>query len=122
MHQEVCEKTPLKEVETFLSLYSKQYMGFNVAHFYEKLPSYGIKKGYAFVRILLQTAGFVKKSQKRGKHRRKRPRKPLAGMMLHLDGSPHEWIPDLPGQACDPLVLMDDACKIRGYFKLYGTS
>ena len=103
------KKTPLEEVETILSLYSKQYMGFNVAHFHEKLPSYGIKRGYTFVKTLLQTAGFVKKSQKRGKHRRKRPRKPLAGMMLHLDGSPHEWIPDLPGQVFDLLVLMDDA-------------
>jgi transposase len=103
------KKTPLEEVETILSLYSKQYMGFNVAHFHEKLPSYGIKRGYTFVKTLLQTAGLVKKAQKRGKHRIKRPRKPLAGMMLHIDGSPHEWIPDLPGQVFDLLVLMDDA-------------
>jgi len=103
------KKVPLSEVETILSLYADQCMGFNVAHFHEKLPAHGIKRGYTFVKTLLQTAGLVKKAQKRGKHRRKRPRKPLVGMMLHLDGSPHQWIPDLPGQVFDLLVLMDDA-------------
>ena len=103
------KKVPLDEIETILSLYSDKYMGFNVAHFHEKLPNHDIKRGYTFVKTLLQTAGLVKIVQKRGKHRRKRPRKPLVGMMLHLDGSPHQWIPDLPGQVFDLLVLMDDA-------------
>lgn len=103
------KKAPFKEVETILSLYSDKYMGFNVAHFHEKLPAHDTKRGYTFVKTLLQTAGLVKRAQKRGKHRRKRPRKPLVGMMLHLDGSPHQWIPDLPGQVFDLLVLMDDA-------------
>jgi len=53
----------------------------------------------------------LKKLTKKGKHRRKRPRKSLAGMMLHLDGSPHEWTPALPGQFLDLLVLMDDATQ-----------
>jgi len=103
------KKVPLGEVETILSLYAEQYMGFNVAHFHEKLPNHKIKRGYTFVKTLLQTAGLVKKTLKRGKHRRKRPRKPLVGMMLHIDGSPHEWIPALSGQVFDLLVLMDDA-------------
>ncbi|MFC1808002.1 ISNCY family transposase [Candidatus Omnitrophota bacterium] len=109
MRKPSSKKVPLNEVETILSLYADKYMGFNVAHFHEKLPNHGIKRGYTFVKTLLQTAGFAKKAQKRGKHRRKRPRKPLVGMMLHLDGSPHQWIPDLPGQSFDLLVLMDDA-------------
>jgi len=100
---------PLEETQTILTLYREEYTDFNVAHFHEKLPAHGIKRGYTFVKTLLQTAGLVKKTEKRGKHRRKRPRKPLVGIMLHLDGSPHEWIPDLPGQSFDLLVLMDDA-------------
>lgn len=104
------KRAPLKEIETILSLYRNQYRGFNVTHFHEKLQEYhGIRRGYTFVKVLLQTAGLVEKSPARGKHRRRRPRKPLVGMMLHLDGSPHEWIPDLPGIFFDLVVLLDDA-------------
>ena len=39
-------------------------------------------------------------------HRRKRERRPLPGMMLHQDGSTHEWV---PGQWWDLIVTMDDA-------------
>jgi len=104
------KRIPLTELETILSLYRDKYMGFNVTHFHEKLRDYHeIHRGYTFVKKALQTAGLVEKSPARGKHRKRRPRKPLVGMMLHLDGSPHEWIPDLPGAFFDLLVLLDDA-------------
>lgn len=104
------KRVPLNELETILSLYRDKYMGFNVTHFWEHLrESHGIKRGYTFVKCALQTAGLVAKTKVRGKHRRRRPRKPLVGMMLHLDGSPHPWIPDLPDTFFDLLVLMDDA-------------
>jgi hypothetical protein len=48
----------------------------------------------------------VKKAPRRGAHRRKRARRPLPGMMLHQDGSRHEWV---PGQLWDLIVTMDDA-------------
>jgi len=48
----------------------------------------------------------VKKAKKRGAHRRRRPRKPMPGMMLHQDGSRHEWV---AGQQWDLIVTMDDA-------------
>ncbi len=104
------KRVPFKELQTILSLYRTTYHGFNVTHFHEKLQEHhGMTCGYTFVKTALQTAGLVEKSHSRGKHRKRRPRKPLVGMMLHLDGSPHEWIPDLPGQFFDLLVLMDDA-------------
>lgn len=104
------KRAPFQEVQTILELYRNTYQGFNVTHFHEKLQEHhGIDRGYTFVKTLLQTAGLVEKSRSRGKHRRRRPRRPLVGMMLHLDGSPHEWIPHLPGQFFDLLVLMDDA-------------
>lgn len=104
------KRVPLKELEKILTLYREQYMGFNVTHFHEYLRErHGIHRGYTFVKLALQTAGLVSKTRVRTKHRKKRPRKPLVGMMLHLDGSPHPWIPDLPGQFFDLLVLMDDA-------------
>jgi transposase InsO family protein len=50
----------------------------------------------------------VKRYAKRGPHRKKRPRRPLTGMMLHVDGSRHRWIPGLD-QYQDMIVLFDDA-------------
>ena len=101
---------PFQELQTILSLYRTTYRGFNVTHFHEKLREHhNITRGYTFVKKALQTAQLVERSSARGKHRKRRPRKPLIGMMLHLDGSTHEWIPGLPGVFCDLLVLMDDA-------------
>lgn len=103
------KRIPLGELQTILTLYREKYQGFNVTHFHEKLPEHGIRRGYTFVKLVLQTAGLVERAPARGKYRRRRPRKPLVGMMLHLDGSTHEWIPLLPGECFDLLVLMDDA-------------
>ena len=104
------KRVPFQELQTILNLYRTTYRDFNVTHFHEKLGDHhGITRGYTFVKKALQTAGLVDKSSARGKHRKRRPRKPLIGMMLHLDGSTHEWIPDLPGVLFDLLVLMDDA-------------
>jgi len=104
------KRVPLQELQAILDLYNTRYRGFNVTHFHEKLQEHhGITRGYTFVKCALQTARLVEKSRTRGKHRKRRPRKPLVGMMLHLDGSTHEWIPNLPGVFFDLLVLMDDA-------------
>lgn len=103
------KRVPLDEVQKILTLYREIYKGFNITHFHEKLREHDIHRGYTFVKHALQTSGLISKEPSRGKHRQKRPRRPLVGMMLHLDGSTHEWIPDLPGQYFDLLVLMDDA-------------
>ena len=49
----------------------------------------------------------MKKAARRGIHRRRRPRRPLPGMMLHLDGSRHQWFQD--ERWYDLLVILDDA-------------
>ena len=104
------KRVPLNELETILNLYRDKYTGFNVTHFHEYLrDNHGIRRGYTFVKTALQTAGLVAKTRVRGKHRKRRPRKPLVGMMLHLDGSSHPWIPDLSDTFFDLIVLMDDA-------------
>ena len=54
----------------------------------------------------LQATGHMAWAPRRGTHRKKRPRKPLPGMMLHQDGSTHEWI---PGCQWDLIVTLDDA-------------
>ena len=104
------KSAPLSEIQTILRLYRSHYKDFNATHFHEKLKEHhDIHRGYTFVKKLLQTAGLLDKTRKRDKHRIRRPRKPLVGMMLHLDGSSHEWIPDLSGVFYDLLVLLDDA-------------
>jgi hypothetical protein len=58
------------------------------------------------VKNTLQAKGLVQKAPKRGAHRKKRLRAPYAGMMLHQDGSDHEWV---EGKRWDLIITMDDA-------------
>lgn len=99
-------RAPVDEVTRMLALYETRYFDFTAKHFHEKLADHGIHRGYTWTRTRLQEAGLVKKAQKRGAHRRRRPRKPMPGMMLHQDGSRHEWV---PGHWWDLIVTMDDA-------------
>ncbi|MFQ6001876.1 MAG: ISNCY family transposase, partial [Anaerolineae bacterium] len=69
---------------------------------------HGISLSYTWVKTCLQTAGLVARRRRREPHRKRRPRRPLPGMLLHMDGSPHDWIPGLKG-AQSLLVVMDDA-------------
>jgi hypothetical protein len=67
-----------------IELYATRYFDFNVKHFHEKLVSErGYRLSYGWTKRVLQDAGRVKRAKKRGAHRRKRPHKPLPGMMLH---------------------------------------
>ncbi len=111
------KRVPLAIVEEVLRLYQEQYGDFNVRHFHEKLRErHHIRLSYTWVKHALQTAGLVKKSRKRGVHRRRRPRRPLPGMLLHLDGSSHAWFQD--HRRYDLLVILDDATSEIYYAQL----
>jgi transposase len=111
------KRVPLKTVEEVLRLYQEQYFDFNVRHFHEKLSSeHDIQLSYTWVKQALQGAGLVKTRRKRGKHRKRRPRRPLPGMMLHIDGSQHRWFND--ERWYDLLVIMDDATSEIYYAQL----
>lgn len=98
---------PVDEAMALVSLYETRYRDFSVSHFYDKYRDcHRGQRGYTWVKTCLQEAGLVGKAKKRGKHRRRRPRKPLKGMMIHQDGSTHEW---LVGQEWDLIVTLDDA-------------
>lgn len=85
-------QVPLATVEKVLQLYQEQYFDFNVRHFHEKLVAqHDIKLSYTWVKRALQGAGLVKKERKRGAHRKRRPRRPLPGMLVHIDDSAHQW-------------------------------
>ncbi len=110
-------RVPLELAERVLALYREEYFDFNVRHFHEKLrEKQGIALSYTWVKLALQGAGLVKKSGRRGVHRRRRPRRPLPGMLLHLDGSSHAWLGD--GRRYDLLVVLDDATSEIYYAQL----
>jgi hypothetical protein len=99
-------RAPVDEVLCLVNQYRDRYVGWSVKHFYSKYCEQKGARSYNFVRLALQREGVVTKAKRRGAHRRKRERKPLPGMMLHQDGSRHEW---LPGQQHDLIVTLDDA-------------
>ena len=92
-----------------LELYRTRYEGFNVQHFWEQLPEHEVTVSYSWTKCLLHEAGYVRRHPKRGIYRRRRDRKPMVGMMLHLDGSKHRWFASPDGAMQDMLVLLDDA-------------
>lgn len=111
------KRVPLKTVEKVLELYREKYFDFNVKHFHEKLKEeHGIELSYTWVKTALQGAGLVKKERKRGTHRKRRPRRELAGMMLHIDGSKHRWFQN--DRWYDLIVIMDDATNEIYYSQL----
>jgi transposase len=89
-------------------LYRERYLGFTAKHFHEYLKaSHGYSLGYTWTKVLLQSRGLIAKAPRRGAHRRKRPRRPMVGMMLHQDASKHVWLDGLG--PLDLVVTMDDA-------------
>ncbi|MBT9136981.1 MAG: hypothetical protein DDT34_02067 [Firmicutes bacterium] len=60
------------------------------------------------VKSRLQEAKLIERNKKRGRRRKQRERSPWPGMMIHQDGSTHEWLPD---QRWDLIVTMDDAAS-----------
>ena len=89
-------------------LYRTRYRGFTARHFHDLLVrDHLCRWSYTWTKLFLQSKGLLERAPRRGAHRRKRPRRPLPGMMLHQDGSRHQW---LAGQAAmDLIVTMDDA-------------
>ena len=100
-------RAPVDEVVRVLALFETRYSGVTVKHFHEKrVELHGLRRSYTWVKSTLQHAGKVAKAKRRGAHRRKRARKPWVGMMLHQDGSRHEWV---AGVLWDLIVTLDDA-------------
>jgi hypothetical protein len=99
-------RAPVDEVMGVADLYSSRYRGWNVKHFYSWYRRGGGFRSYTWVKNTLQSKGLVLKISKRGVHRKQRERVHLPGMMLHQDGSSHEWV---PGKKWDLIVTMDDA-------------
>jgi transposase len=111
------KRVPVATLERVLELYRERYYDLNVQHFHEKLSAeHQIELSYSWVKGVLQGAGLIARGRKRGQHRKRRPRRPLPGMLLHIDGSEHRWFQD--DRWYDLLVILDDASSEIYYAQL----
>jgi transposase len=111
------KRVPLAVCEQVLQLYQTLYHDFNVKHFHEKLVEvHGLQLSYTWVKQALQGAGLVARKKKRVPHRKRRPRKEMPGIMLHIDGSKHAWFQD--DRYYDFIVVLDDATSQIYYAQL----
>ena len=101
-------RVPVDRIEWLLEQYRTRYFDFTVKHFHERLRAeHKFELGYSWTKRILQDAGLVKPAPKRSAHRKRRPRRPLPGMMLFQDGSTHAWLGGRP--PLDLIVTLDDA-------------
>lgn len=106
--QASAKRVPSERAQQVEALYRDRYRGFTAKHFHEHLVrDHGFRWGYSWTKTLLQSKGLLAVAERRGAHRRKRPRRPLPGMLLHQDGSRHAWLGGR--EAMDLIVTMDDA-------------
>src|ERR1700676_2244736 len=110
-------RVPVATVEKVFALYREEYFDLNVQHFHEKLQAeHGIELSYTWVKQALQGAGPVARGRQRGAHRKRREPPPLPGMLLHIDGSRHQWFQD--ERWYDLIVILDDATSEIYYAQL----
>ena len=101
-------RLPVKTIETLCRLRRERYADFSIQHFWEQATEkHGLQLSYTWTRLVLQAAGLAPKLKARGQYRRKRERRPLVGMLIHLDASTHAWLVGPPMQ--DLVVALDDA-------------
>ncbi|MHB8123520.1 MAG: ISNCY family transposase [Desulfuromonadaceae bacterium] len=99
-------RAPVDEVIALVDLYRSRHQGWNVSHFHDWYSKQGGPRSYTWVKNQLQQAQAIPKSKRKGVHRKRREASAVPGMMIHQDGSTHEWI---PGQKWDLISTMDDA-------------
>ncbi len=99
-------RAPVDEVVRMVDTYRRRHEGWSVKHYYAWYRRDGGERSYNWVRTQLQAYGAVEPSVRKGAHRKRRERSPWPGMLLHQDGSSHQWV---SGQEWDLIVTMDDA-------------
>lgn len=100
-------KAPVDEVLRLEALYRERYEGWNLKHFHEHYQrAHQGTRSYTWVKNALQSKGVVPKGKRKGTYRKRRERAPLPGMLIHQDGSTHQWV---PGVYWDLIITMDDA-------------
>jgi hypothetical protein len=106
-------RAPMEEIEWVIEEFRTRYFDFTAKHFHEAVQGRAMAdgrpfaRGYTWTKSVLQLRGLVTKAPKRSAHRKKRERRPLPGMLVFQDGSPHAWLPQ--GPPLDLVVTLDDA-------------
>ncbi len=99
-----------------VDLVQRKYTGFNQQHFTEMLiEREGIAVSRSTVRRILLKVGIRSPRRRRPpKHRKRRDRYPQEGMLLQIDGSPHDWLEER-GPKLSLIAAIDDATgKVAG--------
>jgi transposase len=110
-------RVPSAMLEEVLRLYRERYFDLNVKHFHEKLVGeHGLAVSYTWTKGVLQGAGLVQRQPRRGGHRKRRARRPLPGMLIHIDASQHQWFADERWH--DLIAILDDATSEIYYAQL----
>lgn len=106
LEQDSHKKAPVDEVLRLTEQYRQRHQGWSAKHYYAWYRKDGGARSYTWVKSRLQEAQLIAKAPAKGAHRKRRERSPWPGLMIHQDGSTHEWV---PGQQWDLIVTMDDA-------------
>jgi transposase len=105
-------------VRRVLELARGKYQGFNDHHLTEKLKEQeSIELSREKVRRILRAEGISSPKKRRGlKHRSRRDRRVSEGMMLQVDGSPHDWLQGRGPRLCLIGAIDDATSKVMGAF------
>ena len=91
------------------ALHDPLWKGFGPVFACEKLDEhYGIDLGKTTVRRLMTETSLWEVHRRGAKHRAWRERRPCVGMLVQLDGSPHDWF-EGRGPWCTLIDYIDDA-------------
>ena len=107
-----------KMVRRVVELARGKYQGFNDHHLTEKLKEQEkIELSREKVRRILRAEGIASPKKRRGiKHRSRRERRASEGMMLQVDGSPHDWLQGRGPRLCLIGAIDDATSKVMGAF------
>jgi transposase len=111
-------KTKEKTVKRIVELAKGKYKGFNDHHLTEKLlEQEKIDLSREKVRRILRAHGIGSPKKRRGiKHRSRRERRAAEGMMLQVDGSPHDWLQGRGPRLCLIGAIDDATSTVMGAF------
>lgn len=111
-------KVKEKAVQRIVELAKGKYRGFNDHHLTEKLvEGEGIKACREKIRQILRAKGIASPRKRRpNKHRSRRERRAAEGMMLQVDGSPHDWLEGRGPRLCLVGAIDDASGKVPKAF------
>lgn len=120
-------KRKVKEntLKRIVELARGKYRGFNDHHLTEKLKEHeGIELSREKVRRILRAQGILSPRKKRPpRHRSRRERRAAEGMMLQVDGSPHDWLEGRGPRLCLLGAIDDASGKVpRAFFEVAESS